>query len=409
MRKWTVKIQEQDKQRDLPWSVWVPSLYEFACNLSHPSFLWVMQQVQPLWSPKNSKGKGMISRESLQWLLSHVTLGLQVEGCPGALCLEPVFPDWQASNLAPTLSNSWAGRKLQKMLQAFPLLKVLMRAFFMVQWLRIHLPMQGTWVWSLFQDPTCPGASKPVCHNYWVPFPRAHAPQQEEQWEAWALQLEKACVQQQRPRTAQREKKKSINDVSTLKICRWLCKWTPSPQLCPQWCFLRPTWLHSSWAISNPKRWCCESAALSMPANLENSAVATGLEKVRFHCNPKERQYERMLKLPHNCSHLTLLKILQARIQKYMNHELPDAQAVFRKDRGTRDQIANICWIIEKARELQKNIYFCFIDYAKVFVWITINWKTLKEMGIPYHLTSLLRNLYAGQEATVKTGCGTTG
>ena len=145
MRKWTVKIQEQDKQRDLPWSVWVPSLYEFACNLSHPSFLWVMQQVQPLWSPKNSKGKGMISRESLQWLLSHVTLGLQVEGCPGALCLEPVFPDWQASNLAPTLSNSWAGRKLQKMLQAFPLLKVLMRAFFMVQWLRIHLPMQGTW------------------------------------------------------------------------------------------------------------------------------------------------------------------------------------------------------------------------------------------------------------------------
>ena len=147
--------------------------------------------------------------------------------------------------------NSWAGRKLQKMLQAFPLLKVLMRAFFMVQWLRIHLPMQGTWVWSLFQDSTCPGASKPVCHNYWVHFPRAHAPQQEEPWEAWALQLEKACVQQQRPRTAQREKK-SINDVSTLKICRWLCKWTPSPQLCLQWCFLRPTWLHSSWAISNP-------------------------------------------------------------------------------------------------------------------------------------------------------------
>ena len=91
-----------------------------------------------------------------------------------------------------------------------------------------------------------------------------------------------------------------------------------------------------------------------MPANSYNSAVATGLEKVSCHSNPKERQYQRMLKLPHNCTHLTLLKILQARIQKYMNHELPDAQGVFRKDRGTRVQIANICWIIEKATELQK-------------------------------------------------------
>ena len=91
-----------------------------------------------------------------------------------------------------------------------------------------------------------------------------------------------------------------------------------------------------------------------------------------------------------------------------MNRELPDVQAGFRKSRGTRDQIANICWIIEKAREFQKNIYFCFIDYAKAFVWITINWKILKEMGILGHLTCLLRNLYAGQEATVRTEHGTT-
>ena len=91
-----------------------------------------------------------------------------------------------------------------------------------------------------------------------------------------------------------------------------------------------------------------------------------------------------------------------------MNCELPDVQAGFRKDGGTRDQIANIRWIIEKAREFQKNIYFCFIDYAKAFLWVTINWKILQEMGIPDHLTCLLRNLYAGQEATVRTGHGTT-
>ena len=91
-----------------------------------------------------------------------------------------------------------------------------------------------------------------------------------------------------------------------------------------------------------------------------------------------------------------------------MNLELPDVQAGFRKRRGTRDQIANIHWIIEKAREFQKNIYFCFIDYAKASVCITINWKILKETGIPDHLTCLLRNLYAGQEATVRTGHGTT-
>ena len=106
-----------------------------------------------------------------------------------------------------------------------------------------------------------------------------------------------------------------------------------------------------------------------------------------------------------------MLKILQARLQQYMNHELPDVQAGFRKGRGTRDQIANSRWIMEKAREFQKNIYFCFIDYAKVFDCVDHNklWKILKEMGIPDHLTCLLRNLYAGQEATVRTGHGTTG
>ena len=105
-----------------------------------------------------------------------------------------------------------------------------------------------------------------------------------------------------------------------------------------------------------------------------------------------------------------MLKILQARLQQYVNRELPDVQAGFRKGRGTRDQIANICWIMENAREFQKNIYFCFIDYAKDFDCVHHNklWKILKEMGIPDHLTCLLRNLYAGQEATARTGHGTT-
>ena len=105
-----------------------------------------------------------------------------------------------------------------------------------------------------------------------------------------------------------------------------------------------------------------------------------------------------------------MLKILQAKLQQYVNHELPDVQAGFRKGRGTRDQIANICWITEKTREFRKNIYFCFIDYAKAFDYVDHNklWKILKEMGIPDHLTCLLRNLYAGQEATVRTGHGTT-
>ena len=93
-----------------------------------------------------------------------------------------------------------------------------------------------------------------------------------------------------------------------------------------------------------------------------------------------------------------------------MNHELPDVQPSFRKDRGTRDQITNICWIMENVREFQKNIYFCFIDYAKAFDCVDHKkqWKILKEMGKPVHLTCLLRNLYAGQEATVRTGHGTT-
>ena len=150
----------------------------------------------------------------------------------------------------------------------------------------------------------------------------------------------------------------------------------------------------------------------SMPANLENSAVATGLEKVSFHSNPKERQCQRMLKLPpivlisHDSK--VMLKILQARLQQYANNELPDVQARFRKSRGTRDQIAKICWIIEKAREFQKNI--CFIDYAKVFDCVDHNKlrKILKDMGIPDHLTCFLRNLYTGQEATVTTRHGIT-
>ena len=104
-----------------------------------------------------------------------------------------------------------------------------------------------------------------------------------------------------------------------------------------------------------------------------------------------------------------MLKILQARFQQYVNHELPDVQAEFRKVRGTRDQIANIHWIIKKAREFQKNVYFCFIDYAKAFDCVDHNklWKILHEIEIPNHLTSLLRNLYAGQEPKIRTGHGT--
>ena len=133
-----------------------------------------------------------------------------------------------------------------------------------------------------------------------------------------------------------------------------------------------------------------------------------------FHSNPKEGNTK-------ECSnnHTTalishaskvMLKILQARLQQYVNRELPNVQAGFRKVRGTRDQIANICWIIEKAREFQKNIYFFFIDYAKAFDCVDCNklWKILQEMEIPDHLTCLLRNLSVCQEATVRTGHGTT-
>ena len=145
-----------------------------------------------------------------------------------------------------------------------------------------------------------------------------------------------------------------------------------------------------------------------MPTNLENSAVATGLEKVSFHSNPKERQcqecsnYRTIALISH--ARKGMLKILQARLQQYVNHELPDVQAGFRKGRGTRDQVANIRWIIENVREFQKNIYFCFIDYVKAFDCedhLKL-WKTLKEMGILDHVTCLLRNPYAGQEARVK-------
>ena len=151
-----------------------------------------------------------------------------------------------------------------------------------------------------------------------------------------------------------------------------------------------------------------------MPPNLENSAEVTGLEKIIFYSNPKEKQRQRPFKL-HSIVHISqvskvMLKILQASFQQYMNHEFLDVQAGFRKDRAARDQIANICCIINKLREFQKSIYFCFIDYAKAFDWVDHNkmWKIVQEIRIPDHLTYLLRNLYAGQEATVRTGYETT-
>ena len=160
------------------------------------------------------------------------------------------------------------------------------------------------------------------------------------------------------------------------------------------------------------KRLCCKSVAFHMPVNLENSAVATGLEKVSFHSNPKERQCQ---KCSNYCTialisrtSKVMLKILQSRLQQYMNHEIPDVQAGFRKGRRTRDQIADICWILKKAREFQKNNYFCFTDYVKTFDCVDHSklCKIMKEMGIPDHLTCLLRNLYAGQETTVRMGHG---
>ena len=137
--------------------------------------------------------------------------------------------------------------------------------------------------------------------------------------------------------------------------------------------------------------------------------MATGLEKVSFHSNAKECSHYCTIPLISQASKI-MLKILQARLQQYVNHELPYVQAIFRKGRGTRNQIANTHWIIEKAGEFQKNIYFCFIDYAKAFDCVDHSklWKILEEMGIPDHLTCPLRNLYADQKATVRTGHGTT-
>ena len=150
-----------------------------------------------------------------------------------------------------------------------------------------------------------------------------------------------------------------------------------------------------------------------MSANLENSAVATGLEKGQFSFQfqrkamPKNAQTTAQLLSSHT---LVMFKILQARLLQYVNHELPDVRPGFRKGRRTRDQIANIHWVIEKARECQRNIYFCFVDYAKAFDCVHHNklWEILKMMGMPDHLTCLFRNLFAGQEATVRIGFGTT-
>ena len=140
-----------------------------------------------------------------------------------------------------------------------------------------------------------------------------------------------------------------------------------------------------------------------------SSGHRTGKGQVSFpkKGNAKEcSNYRTVVLISHTSK--VMLKILQARLQQYMNLELPDVQAGFRKGIGTRDQIVNIHWIIERAREFQKNIYFCFLDYAKAFDCVDHNtlWKILKEMGIPDHLTCLLRNLNARQEATVRTGYG---
>ena len=148
-----------------------------------------------------------------------------------------------------------------------------------------------------------------------------------------------------------------------------------------------------------------------MPANLENSAVATGVQRSVFFPIPKKgnakecSNYHTIALISHASK--VMLKIFQAGLQQYVNHELPDVQAGFRKSRGTRNQIANIHCIIKKATEFQKNIYFCFIDYAKAFDYMDHKlWKILKEMRKPDQPTCLLRNVYAGQEATVRTGHG---
>ena len=150
-----------------------------------------------------------------------------------------------------------------------------------------------------------------------------------------------------------------------------------------------------------------------MPENLENSVVATGLERSIFSPIPKKGNAKES---SNYCtitliSHVSkvMLKILQASLQQHVDQELPNVQTRFRKGRRTRYQISNICWIIGKASEFQKTIYFCFIDYAKAFDYVDHNklWKILQEMGIPDHLTCLLRNLYTGQEVTIRTRHGT--
>ena len=130
---------------------------------------------------------------------------------------------------------------------------------------------------------------------------------------------------------------------------------------------------------------------------------------IRKEGNTKECSKYRTIAVISHASKV-ILKILQASLQQYVNQEIPDVQSGFRKGRGSRDQIVNICWIIKKVREFQKNIYFCYIDYAKAFDTVDHNklWKILKEMEIPDHLSCLLKNLYSGQEATVRTGHGTT-
>ena len=142
-----------------------------------------------------------------------------------------------------------------------------------------------------------------------------------------------------------------------------------------------------------------------MPVNLENSAVATGLEKVSFHSNPKERQCQRMFKLPHNCTHLTCQQSNAPNSPSNASKVCEPKTSICSSWIQKRQRIANIHWIIEKVRESQKNIYFCFVDYAKFFDCVDHNklWKIL-----PDHLTCLLQNLYAGQEAMIRTGHRTT-
>ena len=158
--------------------------------------------------------------------------------------------------------------------------------------------------------------------------------------------------------------------------------------------------------------WKCCTQYVSKFGKL-SSGHRTGKDKFSFQSQrkamPKNVQNTAQLQSSDTLMFKAMLKILQCRFQQYVNHEIPDVQAGFRKGRGTRDEIASICWIIKKAREFQKSIYFCFIDYSKAFECMDYNklWNILKEVGIPGHLTSLLRNLYAGQEATVRTRHGT--